>query len=634
MFFCLSGVTILKKRVTMENFIYRLIFLICLYIISYQAYSQDIVDTLDQAVITATRSYVNRNQTPMTINVVNRQQIEDSGESALLPVLSKTVPGLFVTERGVTGFGVSAGSAGTVSIRGVGGGNKVLMMFDGQPQWAGIFGHHLPDTYVASDMDRVEVVRGPASLLYGSSAMGGVVNMITRNPQEGFRLNGRLMYGSYNTQKYMVNAGFKNNKFNGIISFNHDRTDGHRDNSEFKIYNGYAKVGYEFSQNWNASVDAVLADFMTMNPGTVDVPAIDNRVDALRGTISFSIDNRYEKTEGAIKGFYSFGNHKVNDGWKDGVPRDYLFRSNDYNRGLMAYQIFKPFKNTQITAGLDYKQWGGKAWNDYYTKDNEDIIDTDVEEFAVYVLAQQKLWNKLTLNAGVRLEINETYWTEIVPQFGLAYQLSSSAAIKAIASKGFRSPNLRELYLYAPANPDLKPERMMNYDITLNKHFFNRRLNVELTGYFIKGSNMIQTQMEDGKPKNMNTGDFIHRGIEFAADYKIIPQFNISTIYSYLHMNEPLVAAPEHQAYIMLKGDIHKFSYMFGTQYIGGLYLNTNQPYNKEYYFLLNAKLSYKPIKYLLIFLKGENLTDHTYSINNGFPMPGFIMYGGININI
>ena len=121
MFFCLSGVTILKKRVTMENFIYRLIFLICLYIISYQAYSQDIVDTLDQAVITATRSYVNRNQTPMTITVVNRQQIEDSGESALLPVLSKTVPGLFVTERGVTGFGVSAGSAGTVSIRGVGG---------------------------------------------------------------------------------------------------------------------------------------------------------------------------------------------------------------------------------------------------------------------------------------------------------------------------------------------------------------------------------------------------------------------------------------------------------------------------------------------------------------------------------
>lgn len=97
----------------------------------------------------------------------------------IVAVLSQHVPGLFVTQKGITGFGVSAGAAGTVNIRGVGSGNKVLMLFDGQPQWAGVFGHSLPDTYVASDVERVEVIRGPGSLLYGSNAMGGVVNIIT-----------------------------------------------------------------------------------------------------------------------------------------------------------------------------------------------------------------------------------------------------------------------------------------------------------------------------------------------------------------------------------------------------------------------------------------------------------------------
>ena len=156
----------------------------------------DSLINLKGVVVSANRINVNRNSVPLTISVIDRDEIEASSESALLPVLSERVPGLFVTQKGITGFGVSAGSAGTVNIRGVGSGNKVLMLFDGQPQWAGVFGHSLPDTYVASDVDRVEVIRGPGSLLYGSNAMGGVVNIITRrHKQEGRRTQARVMYG-------------------------------------------------------------------------------------------------------------------------------------------------------------------------------------------------------------------------------------------------------------------------------------------------------------------------------------------------------------------------------------------------------------------------------------------------------
>lgn len=136
--------------------------------------------------------------TPLSVSIIDANQIEKSTESNILPVLANHVPGFFVTERGILGFGVSGGAAGGVSIRGVGGGNKVLFMIDGQPQWASIFGHALPDTYTSGDVAKVEVVRGPSSMLYGSNAMGGSVNIITKHAtQQGFNGSARLMWGSY-----------------------------------------------------------------------------------------------------------------------------------------------------------------------------------------------------------------------------------------------------------------------------------------------------------------------------------------------------------------------------------------------------------------------------------------------------
>ena len=95
----------------------------------------DSLINLKGVVISANKIQVNRSSVPLTISVIDQEAIQASSESALLPVLSERVPGLFVTEKGITGFGVSEGAAGTINIRGVGSGNKVLVLFDGQPQW-------------------------------------------------------------------------------------------------------------------------------------------------------------------------------------------------------------------------------------------------------------------------------------------------------------------------------------------------------------------------------------------------------------------------------------------------------------------------------------------------------------------
>lgn len=600
----------------------------------------DSLINLKGVVVSANRINVNRNSVPLTISVIDRDEIEASSESALLPVLSERVPGLFVTQKGITGFGVSAGSAGTVNIRGVGSGNKVLMLFDGQPQWAGVFGHSLPDTYVASDVDRVEVIRGPGSLLYGSNAMGGVVNIITRrHKQEGRRTQARVMYGSFNTQKYMVNNGYNIGKFSSFISINHDRTDGHRPNSDFHITNGFANLGYTINDRYKVTGDVSLAKSKFQNPGKITAPILDNKMDILRGTTSFALENKYDKMSGALRLFYNWGNHEINDGYNPGEkPLTYLFRSDDHNVGVLLYESFRLFKGNTFTVGIDYKNWGGHAWNDNDDGSKSELVDKTVNETAGYVIMQQDLFDMLSLNAGVRYEHNSTFGGEWVPQGGVTVRPFEGNTIRASVSKGFRSPNIREMYMFGAANPDLKPESMINYEVAVGQHFLDGNLFAEVTAFYIDGKNMISSVSINGdnRPpfKNRNVGTFTNKGIEFEARYQICKNLNADMNYSYLHMNKPIPGAPEHKFYAGATYMPGRFTFNVSVQSIFGLYTD-DACTKQEDFTTLNAKAAYRfgsRDKGLNLFVKGENLTATRYSINDGFPMPKAIVMGGIDV--
>jgi iron complex outermembrane receptor protein len=631
----LKSVTIMRFSVTLPVFILSAIGSICNVFADSKPTLNDTVPLQEVVVVSTTKTEVNRNQIPFTVSVVDRETLDESTGTGVLSILSEHIPGLYVTEKGVTGYGISSGSAGTVNIHGIGGGNRVLMLFDGQPMWAAIFGHHIPDAYVASDAERVEVIRGPGSLLYGTNAMGGVINVITRKAdEEGIHGRGRILYGSYNTQKYLGSAGYKKDKFNAYVSLNHDRTDGQRKNSDFYITNGYVRLGYELTDNWNVSGDAIIADFKTVNPGTVQTPIFDNWAKALRTTYSVSVNNNYNTASGSLQAFYNNGKHKINDGYRsDTQPRTYLFRSDDYNLGFALFESFRLIEGNLFTVGLDAKQWGGHAWNANNDGSVSEIIDEKVNEFAGYAVVQQTLFDKLTLNAGVRLENNEGYGNEWVPQGGVAYQINRQATLKASASKGFRSPNLRELYMYAPANPDLKPEKLNNFDVSYLQSLWNDRFNFELTFFYAKGDNAITTGMVDGKPLNMNTDKFINKGFDLAVSYGVLPNLRLSGNYSFLDSDVKITASPKHKAFINVGWNVKKITFSPNFQYIGGLYLANNvEP--TENYALLNAKVSYKLTPRINLFLNGENLTDTSYETYAGFPMPGIVVLGGVSFKI
>ena len=432
------------------------------------------------------------------------------------------------------------------------------------------------------------------------------------------------MYGSYNTQKYMANAGYKKDRLNVFASINHDQTNGHRDSSDFKINNGYFKVGYDISKNFNVKGDLSLANFDAADPG-IEGEHAGNTYDITRGMGAVVLDNKFDKSNGSFRFFYNFGEHNISDG----------FHSKDKNYGIVLYQAFNFFKGNTITVGADYKKYGGIAENVKAMGGNGMVFgDTTVNEMAGYVYIQQELLDKLTLNAGFRLEHNSVFGNEPVPTGGLAFRPTSTTTMKASVAKGFRSPTIRELYLWTPANANLKPERMVDYEISVLQRFIRNKISLELTIFKANGDNLIQTVMTPTGPQNQNTGKFSNTGIEFAGTYKPFDMLSINTTYSYISMKEPIVAAPEQQLNISGTYKWNRFNFNLAVQHIQNLYTQVTPEKVTESYTLLNSRISCIINKYVDVFVKGENLTNKKYCINYGYPMPRIIVFGGINLHI
>ena len=573
---------------------------------------------------------------PLNVQIISSAQIEKSGETSLLPVLVSKVPGLFVTERGFAGYGVSGGSAGEVNIRGVGQGNKVLFMIDGQPQWAGVFGHSLADTYVANGVESVEVVKGPSSLLYGSNAMGGSINLITRHlGSDGLSGRARAWFGSFNTQRFSLSSEYRKDKLSVSLAGQLDRSNGNRKGSDFWLANELMRLQYSPSSHWSAGASVDMTQSLANNPGTLQSPLENMWTKIFRGTASVFAKNTYSNAGGGYQAYINWGDHQVDDGNAPGAtPRTYLFNSTDYNMGMTLYQTLYLLPENTLSAGVDFQHWGGHVWN-------TDKIDPSVRsaenshhvnEIAGYIMMQQAFFsNFLNLNAGVRLQHGSVYGNVWVPQAGLVVRPGSESRFKFSFGKGFRAPNIRELYLYPPANPDLKPEYMLNYELSYQQYLVDGNLMLGAALFFIDGDNMIQTRMLDGRPHNENVGRFINKGFELEANWRVIPSVTLGCNYSYLYTDAMTLNSPKNKLAAEIAYSPGPFSFTIDETSIWSMY-NGGPDNLRVAYTLLNFRGAYTLHAQvpLTLSLKIDNITDKHYEIIYGCPMPGTTIMGGI----
>ena len=625
------------------------------------------VHGLGEVVVTGSNQATSRNLLPYTVSVVDNRQLEASGKTQLLAALSGEVPSLFVSQRNIFGFGVSNGGSGAIKIRGVGGSptNSILMMVDGQPQFAGLYSHPVADFYETEYVDHVEVLRGPGSVLYGSNAMGGVINVITKRcQQDGVHTTLSSQYGSYNTWQNSLTNMVRKGKFSSMVSLGYDCTDGLQDNFDFKQSSVYAKVGYDFTRNWSVSADYSLMNFIGNDPiyaklrnaGSNDI----YHQNITRGEASLTLSNHYgdaaaytssglgsaSNTNGAVRIYYSYGNHFIDD------PNH--FHSLDDRFGILAYQNFNPWKMAKATVGFDFNTYtgkipmsGGHAYGDgSMPAMMQTISRKSITEYSPYVALQQALLDGLlTLNGGLRMANSDRFGIHWLPQVGFAVHPGSGWLLKASLAKGYRNPSFREMYLYAMANPDLDPESMMNYELTVGKRF-SRYLSVDVTAYFSEGSNMIQvvavpTSESGTTNRNMNTGSFINKGIEVSAQSHPLDVLSLRASYSYMHTSlSALAAAPKNQYFLGVGWQVFpEFSVDAELKGVGGLNVVTQENNkdvvkDRENYALLGLRLTYKPIRQLDIFAHFDNITDVKYHINYGYRMPGFNVMGGVKVKL
>ncbi len=576
---------------------------------------------IDPVVVSVTHVEVLRSRVPNSVSVVRREEIVERGATSVLSVASERVPGLFVTQRGVLGYGVGPGAAGRISIRGAGASpnTQVLVLTDGRPQTMGLFGHPIADTHVGSGVERVEVVRGPASVLYGTNAMGGVVNVITRRGwRPGTHVDAAASYGSFQTQRQELSVDHGLGRNSGVsIAGNRYRTDGHRPFASFAVDNVMARGSTPLAEGLVLLADGAVSDLRTFDPGTIVSPLVDNWVDIRRGTSGVSLENQAGRISGATRLFFNFGRHDIHDG----------FHSRDHTVGLQLHQGVSFTGGSTVTVGLDLKRFGGEAEN---RTSGVNWGSHSIDERGVFAVLHRPLPAGIVATGGVRVNHHELYGVETAPQLGVAVPLASGTTLRAASGRGFRSPTIRELYLFPAPNPELEPERAWSNEVSLLQTLGGAGT-LEVAVFRMDGSNLIRTTGSFPNLTLANAGEFSHRGAEAALRLVPVRDLELDVAYGYLDSGEMTLAHPEHQLNVGARVSRGMFTGNLAAQHVVGLYGADGSSNRLPDYTVVSARVAARQ-RGVTAYLAAENLLDAEYQVVGGYPMPGRVLSVGAEV--
>lgn len=570
---------------------------------------------MDPVVVTATKMPVLPQNLASSVSVVSSADLERLPTSAVLDAVQTRVPGLYTTEWGVMGFGAAGSAAGKISMRGAGGGANscVLILRDGRPDFMGLMGCTIADEFSTDGVERLEVIRGPGSFLYGTNAIGGVINIIPwRMKKGGFDTKLTVGAGSFDSRTISLRHGGKIGAFDYAVTAANRGTGGHREDADSDYRAGHytLHLGWLAGERTELEFNGNLADIRVLDPGTVSSPVRDHRYEILRSGGNVNLIHRSRFGETNVKLHANFGKHDFYDGWK----------SDDRTAGVMVYQNLKPWKGNTATVGFDWKEYGGDAED--ATADYRPIYIT---EYAPYAHVQQVLLSRFIVSGGLRLERHELYGSELLPKAGLVYHPFERTAVRVSASKGFRSPSIRELYFWMPANAKLTPDRLWNYEAGLSQRI-GSSMTVDATIYRAEGSNLIQQQSPP--PKWVNTGAYTHRGVEVAWNWAPFPALETGATWSGNDLSEKVFNSPGRKITAYARASVGPVALsadlLSVADWRGLTTVNRKDVYPEmKDYTVLNLSAGTAAWKGIALKLQVRNALDESYEAMFGYPMPG-----------
>ncbi|HXJ87653.1 MAG TPA: TonB-dependent receptor [Candidatus Binatia bacterium] len=555
-----------------------------------------------------------------TVASGSAEQIDRTSARTVFDAVEDLSPAVYVTRRGLMGYGIADNGTGAVNIRGVGGSpnTDVLVVLGGRPDYQGEMGHPLPDFYDLSEAGSISVIEGPASVLYGTNAMGGAIEISPREPgtKPEFQLTSSL--GSYMTGQNRLWTGLRKGRGVYSLAAGVNYTNGDRPGSAFHSQDVATGASYVLTQTWKLSLDGNYGHFLVHDPGPIDDPLVGSAASVGRGGFSLDLANTTNSWNGYTRFFSTWGHNAITDG----------FLSVDRIIGGRILETVNLHHGAAIDFGTDIVNYGGTA----STTSGFSWGDHQITDAAGFVRGHWNATSAFLFNAGVRYQTNSQFGDLAVPEFGVTWNAAERVSLSAAISEGFRNPTIRELYLFPAPNPSLRPERMWNYQTTLQIRAASNLI-ARATLYYANLSDQIVTLGNYPDLELLNTGKAINKGIETSLRWNMRRRVSASVGYAYLHSTNLGPLVPQNRATLGVDWDAKRAFIHVGLQAVGRRYTDESHTAQMGAYPLASAKVTVPVHRNFDVLVMVDNLFDHNYQVLPGYPMPGVNAAGGVSIH-
>jgi len=586
---------------------------------------------LEKIVVTPSRIEETSEESGRKVDIISSRDLKYLNPKNLSEALED------ISSINISDYG-SLGAKKIISIRGSTE-KQVLVLVDGRPINNPRSGDVVLDTIPLDNIERIEVLRGPASSLYGTSAMGGVVNIVTKQPpRKGQKTEFVSSFGTFRTYQERLSHGIRFKNFGYRLNTSYQSSEGHRDNSEFNAKDVSTKLTYEFNPE----------NKLTLNGGFYR-----DKLGIPGPTTSFDIDDKqvdYKNFFDLILGLKP---------WVDKDTEITIRTYQNYDRlefsentaGSTSEVAFSKNIHTTKARGLDL-QFSQRLFKDYqlicgfnHVTNLNDSTSSAKHRYIVragYMENQLDLWQNLKINFGARLDDYSNFGTEISPSLNLLYQSKDNLSFHFLIARSFRAPNFNDLYWPATGssegNPNLQPEKGLTFEFGSELEF-SKFFKTGLTYFRSDYDKLIKWQKDSdniNRPKNIDSATI--QGVEQEFKIKAFDNLDIEIGYTYLRAKDDktgkyLTYQPKHKVNLSLfyKGPAG-LNFGLKGEFVDRRFDNAaNTIYAKRYY-VLGLRFNKKVNNRLDLFMNIDNLLNKKYQSRCGYPLPGFSLTSGMKL--
>jgi outer membrane cobalamin receptor len=487
----------------------------------------------EHLVVSATRSEAAHSTLGISAFAIDAERLEATVPTDVVHALDQ-VPGVAVARAGGVGLQASAFVRGGES-------RFARVLVDGVPV-NDVGGAYNFGTALPLELERMEVVRGAASSLYGTDALAGVVQLVTRRaaPGDAPSVHGEAEGGSFAWQRYLLGTTGRRGWLDWNAGVQRAETDNEQPNSAFEQTAGAVALGAGLGTHTLARLVLRAEDAAVGTPGPTaygrpDLDASSERQElALGATLRHAPGNLAHELRLGLAQTDQLSRNPLDSGpWLPTLgdltaafPRSdstsALGFANDSERLLVSYQLDAQAGDHLVSGGVDFERETGESGDR-----SETLLAGERNNYGAWAQGRVALGTRAFLTVGGRVEHNDSFGTEAVPRAALAVRVRGGAdatTLRASAGAGIKEPSFFESFSPSPfarGNPDLKPERSRTYDLGIEQRLFDGRLRAEVTGFHHDYRDQIAFHFLDFttfEATFINLGHTRGRGIEVALE--------------------------------------------------------------------------------------------------------------------